>query len=78
MSVLDATIGKNTKYDLFIGLESINAIAGVVLKIGLVKTVYIMFLITPFQIQIGWFNKLYLWFDRLTIAHVDYIWDVSL
>ncbi|MEK7553178.1 MAG: hypothetical protein AAB504_00590, partial [Patescibacteria group bacterium] len=32
LSVLDVTIGKKNKYELFIGLESINALAGVVLK----------------------------------------------
>ncbi|MEK7472798.1 MAG: glycosyltransferase [Patescibacteria group bacterium] len=79
LSVLDVTIGKKNKYELFIGLESINALAGVVLKkLGFVKTVvYYVSDYSPSRYKSGWFNKLYLFLDRLAIANVDYLWDVS-
>lgn len=79
LSILDVTIGKKYKYDLFIGLESINAIAGVLLKkLGYVKTVvYYVSDYSPSRYKSGWFNKLYLFLDRLAIANVDYLWDVS-
>jgi glycosyltransferase involved in cell wall biosynthesis len=76
---LDAVLGKNTKYDLFIGLESINALAGVLLKkLGFVKiVVYYVSDYSPSRYKADWFNNLYLFLDRLAISKVDYLWDVS-
>ncbi|HSX09840.1 MAG TPA: glycosyltransferase [Candidatus Saccharimonadales bacterium] len=66
-------------YDVFIGLESINAMAGIVLKkFGLVKrVVYYVSDYSPNRYSQGWFNSLYLWLDRFACYHSDYIWDVS-
>lgn len=68
------------KYDLFIGLESINAIAGILLKkLGLVKTViYYVSDYSPNRYKSGWFNAIYLKLDLWAVTHVDYVWDVSL
>lgn len=80
LAVIDAVVGKRQKYDLFIGLESINALAGVVLKkLGYVKKViYYVSDYSPSRYKSSWFNKLYLFLDRLAIANIDYLWDVSL
>ncbi|MEK7497571.1 MAG: glycosyltransferase [Patescibacteria group bacterium] len=79
LAVLDTVIGKKEKYDLFIGLESINALAGVLLKkLGIIKTtIYYVSDYSPARYKTGWFNKLYLFLDRLAIANIDYLWDVS-
>lgn len=76
---LDAVLGKSIKYDLFIGLESINALAGVLLKkLGFVKTVvYYVSDYSPSRYKANWFNNLYLFLDRFAISNVDYLWDVS-
>lgn len=66
-------------FDLYIGLESINALAGIILKkLGKIKTVvYYVSDYSPKRYQKGWFNKIYLWLDRIAATHADYIWDVS-
>lgn len=71
---------KTKKYHLFIGLESINAIAGILLrKIGIVeKVVYYVSDYSPTRYKLKWFNDLYLWLDRFAATHSDFIWDVSL
>lgn len=67
------------KYDLFIGLESVNALAGVILKkLGRVKAVvYYVSDYSPKRYKAKWFNSLYLLLDRLAANYSDYIWDVS-
>lgn len=78
-SVIDWSMHDSTKFDLFIGLESINALAGIILKkIGKIKTVvYYVSDYSPKRYQNGWFNKLYLWLDRFCATYADFIWDVS-
>lgn len=80
LSVLDFIIFDKEKYDLFVGLESINALAGAVLKkLGYVdKVVYYVSDYSPSRYKAGWFNSIYLTLDRLAATHSDYIWDVSL
>ncbi len=79
LSVLD--VGWQTKkpYDFFIGLEAINALAGVVLrKFGKVrKVVYYVSDYSPNRYSQKWFNDLYLWLDRQAAMRADVIWDVS-
>lgn len=79
LAIIDTVIGKKYKYELFIGLESINALAGVLLrKLGFVKkVVYYVSDYSPSRYKANWFNKLYLFLDRFAITNVDYIWDVS-
>lgn len=78
-SVLDWGLRDKTQIDLFIGLESINALAGIILKkIGKIKTVvYYVSDYSPKRYPSSWFNRLYLWLDRYSATHADYIWDVS-
>lgn len=79
LSVLDYASDKNEKYDLFVGLESVNALAGAVLKkFGKVKkVVYYVSDYSPERYKSGWFNALYLILDRLAVKTADHVWDVS-
>lgn len=79
-SVLELVLLEGKKYNLFIGLESINAAAGILLKkIGKVeRVVYYVSDYSPNRYKPKWFNDLYLWLDRFAATHADYIWDVSL
>lgn len=81
LSILEFALqnGQN-KYQLFIGLESINALAGIFLrKVGMVeKVVYYVSDYSPTRYKLKWFNDLYLWLDRFAATHSDFIWDVSL
>lgn len=78
LSVLDYGI-RSDKFDLFIGLESINTLAGVLLKkLGKVKTVvYYVSDYSPSRYSNKLFNDIYLYLDRLAATHADYTWDVS-
>src|SRR3989344_3727201 len=53
---------RNRRYDLFIGLEAVNAIAGILLrKLGIVKTVvYYVSDYSPDRYKPKWVNDLYL------------------
>lgn len=78
-SILDWASRDSTVFDYFIGLESVNTIAGIFLrKLGKVKTViYYVSDYSPKRYQSRWFNSLYLAFDRFSARHADFIWDVS-
>lgn len=78
-SVLEWGIRAKTTYDLFIGLESIYTLAGIVLrKFGIVKTVvYYVSDYSPNRYPQVWFNNIYLALDRFCAKNADYIWDVS-
>lgn len=79
LSVFEFTIRSMTRYDLFIGLESIYTIAGILLKkLGAIKTVvYYVSDYIPNRYQQKWLNYLYLYLDRFCCYNADYIWDVS-
>ncbi len=79
LSVLDWSFRDRTKYDYCICLESINAIAGIILrKLGRVdKVVYYVSDYSPNRYKSKWFNELYLRLDRFSAMHADFIWDVS-
>lgn len=79
LSVILWGITDKTKFDYYIGLESINAIAGIMLrKFGKVKRViYYVSDYSPNRYASRWFNALYLWLDRFSARNSDYIWDVS-
>lgn len=76
-SVFDCAIRNN--YDLFIGLEAINGLAGIIMKrLGKIKcVVYYVSDYSPNRYGNKWFNFLYLRLDRFCAMHADYIWDVS-
>lgn len=81
LSILEFALqNRQNKYQLFIGLESINALAGIFLrKLGIIeKVVYYVSDYSPTRYKLKWFNALYLWLDRFAATHSDFIWDVSL
>lgn len=80
LSVIESGLRLNRKIDLFIGLESVNTLAGIILKkIGKVKTVvYYVSDYSPNRFNSKILNSAYLWLDRTCAENVDYIWDVSL
>ena len=79
-SVLEFVLRSGKKYDIFIGLEAINALAGSILKkLGYCTTVvYYVSDYSTNRYKPKWVNDLYLALDRLAATHSDYIWDVSL
>lgn len=79
LSVLELPFHLKERYDLFIGLESIYTLAGIVLKkIGLVKTVvYYVSDYSPNRYSNKLLNRIYLLLDRLCCYYSNYIWDVS-
>lgn len=79
LAVFELVFRSKTRYDLFIGLESIYAIAGILLKkIGLAKTVvYYVSDYIPNRYSQKWLNDLYLSLDRFCCYNADCIWDVS-
>jgi len=79
LSVIDLVIGQKLKIDLFIGFESVNAIAGIFLKkIGFIKKViYYVSDFSPKRYKSGWFNKLYLYLDKTAARYSDATWNVS-
>lgn len=79
LSVIDCGLREKTAFDFFIGLEAINALAGIMLRrIGRIKKViYYVSDYSPNRYKQKWFNNLYVNLDRYCATHVDYIWDVS-
>ncbi len=80
LSVIDEACRETGTFDYLIGVESINAIAGIVLrKFGKVKKViYYVSDYSPNRYANLVFNAVYLWLDRYAATHADFIWDVSL
>ncbi len=80
LASIDYYLQNKSRFDLFIGLESVNAIAGILLKkLGAVKkVVYYVSDYSPKRYKTGWFNKTYLALDKYAATYADYIWDVSL
>ena len=79
LSVIDCAIQNKNVFDLFIGFESVNALAGIVLKkLGKVKNVvYYVSDFSPQRYKSKWFNYFYLWLDKLAATHSDATWNVS-
>ncbi len=79
LSVIDWSFRDKTKFDYYICLESINAIAAILMrKMGRVKkVVYYVSDYSPKRYPSKWFNYVYLMLDRFAAMHSDYIWDVS-
>lgn len=81
-SVILIALAQKESYNLFIGLEAINALAGIILrKLGKVKTVvYYVSDYSPNRFSKSGknlFNSLYLWLDRFCVLRADFTWDVS-
>jgi len=79
LSVLHVGFALKKRHDIFIGFESINAIAGIILrKLRRVdKVVYYVSDYSPERFRNKLFNGIYLWLDKFCIEHADFIWDVS-
>lgn len=79
LSVFIAAFGESERFDVFIGLESIYALAGILLqKLGKVKKViYYVSDFSPRRFGNTFFNRAYLSLDRFCLHHADYTWDVS-
>jgi glycosyltransferase involved in cell wall biosynthesis len=79
LSVLDTALKSREVYDVYIGFEAINALAGILLrKCGRVTVVvYYVSDYSPNRYSVSWFNALYLWLDRFAAKKADVIWDVS-
>ncbi|MBL7036675.1 glycosyltransferase [Candidatus Microgenomates bacterium] len=79
LSVLDYGLLKREHFDLFIGLESVNTIAGVILKrFGLVDSV--VYYVSDFSLKRyvnPLLNKIYLLLDRIAFNNADFVWDIS-
>lgn len=67
------------RYDLFIGMESINAVCGIILrKMGIVKeVVYYLFDFTPRRYHNKFMNRVFLWLDKFATYHSDFVWNIS-
>ena len=78
LSVFDWITRDKDHYDYFIGMESINALAGIMWKkIGRVdKVIYYVLDYSPDRYG-PMLNKIYLALDRFCATHADFIWDVS-
>ncbi len=79
LSVIYVFLTQKEKFDLFIGLEGINALAAILFrKLGKVKTVvYYVSDYSPTRYGKTFFNSLYLWLDKFCVEHADFTWDVS-
>jgi len=79
ITVISWVFQDKDSYDYFIGLESINALAGIILRrFGKIKEViYYVSDYSPNRYPNKLFNSVYLWLDRYCAKHADYIWDVS-
>lgn len=78
-SVFFVAFQQRGTYDLFIGLEAIYTVAGLILKkFGMVKRViYYVSDYSPRRFENTFFNALYIRLDRFCLFHADYTWDVS-
>lgn len=79
VSIFEFAIRKRRRYDLFIGLESIYTICGIVLRtLHITKqVVYYVSDYSPQRYNAKLLNTVYLWLDRFCCYHADFIWDVS-
>lgn len=80
VSVIDFVLRNKIKFDLFIGFESVNTLAGVVLrKLGKIKKViYYVSDFSPKRYSQNWFNNIYLKLDKLAATYSDATWNVSM
>lgn len=79
LDVLEIGLGSREGFDLFIGLESIYTLAGILLrKLGKTKkVVYYVSDYSPYRFGNRFAKSIYLWLDRFCCYNADYIWDVS-
>ncbi|MDP3941279.1 MAG: glycosyltransferase [bacterium] len=79
LGVFELFIRQRTTYDLFIGIESIYTICGIILRyFGRARrVVYYVSDYAPNRYGTLFLKDIYLWLDRFCCYHADFIWDVS-
>ncbi|OGK09775.1 hypothetical protein A2767_05815 [Candidatus Roizmanbacteria bacterium RIFCSPHIGHO2_01_FULL_35_10] len=72
-------VKQKEKYDIFIGVDNLNAFAGIILKkLGLVKKViYYTIDFVPKRFTYPPLDNLYHWADALCLKYADETWNVS-
>ncbi|MBI5050226.1 MAG: glycosyltransferase [Nitrospirae bacterium] len=72
-------IKNNKRWDLYVGINGINTLAGIILKkLGIVK--YLVFYTAdyvPRRFENNILNRIYHWVDRVGIKNADYVWNIS-
>ena len=72
-------VTRRKKYDLFVGVDNLNAFVGVLLrKMGVVKKV-IFYTIdyVPVRFKNKQLNAIYHWLDKFCLTYADEVWNVS-
>lgn len=79
LSVVGWCVIRKENFDIFVGVESINCLAGIILKKwGYIKTViYYVLDLAPNRYNNPLVNKIYLMLDKYCAENSDYVWDVS-
>lgn len=77
--IFQVLLFRKKSVDLYIGLESIHTLSGIILKkFGKVKkVVYYVSDYSPTRYSSKLFNDIYLRLDRYCAENADYVWDVS-
>ncbi|MCP3956044.1 MAG: glycosyltransferase family 4 protein, partial [Desulfobacterales bacterium] len=70
---------RRTGIDLFVGVESLNALCGILFKrLGLVRAVvYYVFDWAPDRFANPLMNAVYLWMDRMATYYSDATWNIT-
>ena len=73
------TLRSGERWDVYIGVNNLNALAGVVLKkFGLVKkSIYYTVDFIPHRFSNTFLNAMYLWIDKLCVKQCDETWILS-
>ncbi|MCX6704966.1 MAG: glycosyltransferase [Candidatus Woesebacteria bacterium] len=70
---------KKGRFDIFVGVDSLNSLSGIVLKkLGIVKKViYYTIDYVPERFHSKLLNTIYLYLDSFVIKHSDIVWNLS-
>ena len=72
-------LSRKKKYNLFIGVDGLNAFVGIILrKLGRVnKVVFYTIDYVPIRFPNKFFNRFYHWLDKFCLKNADETWNVS-
>ena len=72
-------VGIKSKADIFIGIDPLNALAGIILKKihAIKKTIFYCVDYTPTRFKNKSVNYIYLWIDKYCALNSDEVWNVS-
>lgn len=70
---------KNEKYDLWVGVNSLNAFCGIIFKKlrKIEKVIYYTIDYVPQRFENNFLNNLYHWLDKFCVKYADETWNVS-